>query len=470
VVGGAAAFVLVVGVNNCTFPDYNFSGPAAGSAGAGDVGGTTSSGSGSGGTAGGGNSGGTDIDDAGAAGMNGGSAGDGAAGEAGSAGSAGSAGEPCVFPAPVNYPAHCFNKNMDEDESGMNCGGSTCAPCSSNQTCTKASDCLSQQCSSNKTCVPSLILNYLPIDTSDLTATPKFKLEITYPDTSKSMTLSDFRIRYYYNHKKVTEPIIGLDAQTTINNQDISTAMMTAVHRFPPGPMDSNKGLITDSYLEISYNDTRTVLGGTKFVITQDLVPGNNEELFDQNSHYSFSKTAGANTSLTVYRGSERIWGVEPPMAFFPECAFSQGANINGPALTISGESLLAESEAGFTFNGAPTYSSTNALAPAVDKPTTTLLGTGRTLSAGESIVWPVPNGKYWAYAWLTSIASDSGTLSFNTQAADKFVGKTTTSAPITARWALIGPYAVQVTDKSLQLTVDDTVHLGGVKLYEAAR
>jgi len=470
VLGGAAAFVLVLGVNNCAFPDYGFSGPAAGSGGAGGVGGTTIAGSGSGGTAGGGNSGGTDIDDAGAAGMNGGSAGDGAAGEVGSAGAAGSGGEPCVFPVPVNYPAHCFNKNMDEDESGFNCGGSTCAPCSSNQTCTKAADCLSQQCSSNKTCVPLLNLNYLPIETNGTTATPKFKLEITYPDGSTPMTLSDFRIRYYYNHKNVTEPVIGLDAQTTINNQDISTVMMTAVHRFPPGPKDG-KGLVTDSYLEISYNDSRTIVGGTKFVITQDLVAGNNDELFDQNSHYSFSNAATANnTSLTVYRGSERLWGVEPPMAFFPVCAFSQGANINGPALTISGESLQAESEANFTFNGAPTYSSTNALAPAVDKPTTTLLGTGRTLNAGESIVWPVPNGKYWAYAWLTSIASDSGTLSFNTQTADKFVGKTTTSPPITARWALIGPYAVSVTEKSLQLTVDNTVHLGGVKLYEAAR
>jgi hypothetical protein len=86
-------------------------------------------------------------------------------------------------------------------------------------------------------------------------------------------------------------------------------------------------------------------------------------------------------------------------------------------------------------------------------------------LKTGESVAWSVPNGKYWAYAWLTSTAnSDSGTLSFGSSAADGFSGTLNGGA----RWGLLGPYRVDVTGSSLKLTVDGTVHLAGLKLYEA--
>ena len=440
---------------------------AAGSSGASGGGGGGAAGTG-GGTIGGG-TGSTDIGEAGAAGMTGGSAGEGAAGEAGAAGSGG---EPCVFPAPVVYPKHCFDKTAADGESGVDCGGGVCAPCSSNQACTQASDCLSQQCATNKTCVPLISLQYTPVDISASTPAPKFRLNITYLDTTL-MSLTDFTIRYYYNHKSVTEPVIGVHSQATIDPSnmqvDISTEMLTSVHRFPMGPEDG-RSLTTDSYLEIAFSVSRTVTSGTKFVITQDLMAGNNDS-FDQNSHYSFTNLTGANTALTVYRKGQRIWGVEPPMALFPECAFSQGVNVNGPALTVSGESLLAESQADLTFNGAVTYSNTNKLLPTADTPTTSLLGTGRTLNTGESMAWSVPNGKYWAYAWLTSFAGpDNGTLSFGGTVADKFYGSTLAGTSGGARWNVIGPYQVDVTGKSLLLTVAGNVHLGGVKLYEAAR
>jgi len=401
--------------------------------------------------------------------MVGGSAGEGAAGEAGAAGSGG---EPCAFPAPVVYPKHCFDKNAADGESGVDCGGGVCAPCSSNQACTQASDCLSQECAANNTCVPVISLQYTPIDTGATSPTPKFKLNITYLDTTV-MSLTELTIRYYYNHKSVTEPVSGVHSQTTIDpgnmQLDISTEMLTTVHRLPMGPVDA-KGLTTDSYLEIAFAVSRTVTTGTKFVINQDLMAGNGDS-FDQNSHYSFTNVTGANTALTVYRKGQRIWGVEPPMALFPECAFSRGVNINGPALTVGGESLLAESQAGLTLVGTTPYSNTNKLLPTADTPTTTLLGTGRTLSTPDSIAWSVPNGKYWAYAWLTSFATaDSGTLTLSGKLADKFYGTSSLSGASGARWNVIGPYQVDVTGKSLQLTVDGNVHLGGMKLYEAAQ
>src|SRR6478735_195131 len=463
----ALACALALSVSNCRFPDYTFVDTPAGSGGGA---GTAAAGTGNGGRLGGvgaGGSGGRDIGDAGTAGITtGGTAGGGSAGEAGSM--AGSGGEPCLYPVPLSYPAHCFNKTAGDGESGVDCGGSECAPCWNNQACVAASDCLSKQCGSNKLCVPLISLTYTPIDTSARTPAPKFKLNITYSD--KPMPLRDLRIRYYYNHNEVTEPVLGLDSQATIDpdnmQMDISTKVLTSVHRFPLGPKDAN-GLNTDSYLEIAFNDSTTVTSGTKLVITQNFVAGNVEQLFDQNSHYSFSKNTGPNPAIVVSGSNGTLWGVEPPMALFPDCAFASGANLNGPALTVGGEALLAESQADFTFNGAAPFSSTAKVLPSTDATTAKLLSTGRTLNTGESLVWSVPNGNYWAYAWLTStVAADNGTLSLGDSVADKFIGSTSGGA----RWGVLGPYRVDVTDGSLQLTVDGSVHLAGIKLYEAER
>lgn len=460
----AAPLAFIVGLSNCSFPDYAVSSSTAGAGGSGN-GGAPLAGGGSGGGSGG-TTGGVGGGLGGAGGSGAATAGGGSAGEGGAA--AGAAGEPCVYPSPVVYPPHCFDKTAGDGESGIDCGGNVCAPCSSNQACSQAADCLSQQCTAGNVCLPVISLTYTPIDTNALTRTPKFKLDITYQQTL-AVSLSDLTIRYYYRHNEVSEPIIGLDSQATIdpgNMQiDISTKVSTSVHRFPLGPKDGN-GLSTDSYLEIAFKDTTTVTNGTRLVINQDLVAGSAEPLFDQNSHYSYSKTSGANTALTVYRSGQRIWGVEPPMVAVPQCAFAEGVNINGPALTIDGESLSSEAETDLAFSGTETFTSSAKLLPTTDAVTTSLLATGRTLNSGDAITWSLPNGKYWAYAWLASTAAfDSGTLSFGSKPADPFFGSTGAGA----RWGLLGPYAVDVTGSSLRLTAEGTVHLAGLKLYEAA-
>jgi hypothetical protein len=443
-------------------------GGAAGGAAGGRVGGA-------GGRVGGG---GQDAGGTGATGSSGSGAvpGGGGAGEAGSAGTSG--GEPCVFPVPVTYPGHCSNNSAGDGESDTDCGGPECAPCSGDQVCVNNSDCLSAQCAATKTCVPLISLTYEPIELAALTPTPKFRLNISYLDTV-SRSLRELSIRYYYNHNSLTEPIIGLDSQATIDiggmnmQTDISKNVLTSVHRFPPGPKDAN-GLVTDSYLEIAFNDSTTVTKGTKFVITQSLLAASSDQRFDQNSHYSFTRasTPVVSQSITVYRGGQRLWGVEPPIALFPDCAFALGANMNGPALTVSGRSLAAESEAQFTFSGGAAYSNTSAkMLPSTDMATTTLLSTARTLNTADSANWPVPNGKYWAYAWLVStVGSDNGTLLIGASPADRFFGTLTMGSPAIARWALIGPYPFEVTSGSLTLAVDGSVHLAGVKLYEAER
>jgi len=217
---------------------------------------------------------------------------------------------------------------------------------------------------------------------------PKFKLSFTYSDTIK-MPLRDLTIRYYYNHSNVTEPIIGLDSQATIdpgNSQtDISTLMRTSVHRFPLGPVQN--GVSSDSYLEIGFDDPMLVTSGTKFVINQDFIAGSSDVLFDQNGHYSFIKTTTPvpNEAITVHRAGQRLWGTPPPLPEFPECAFAFGVNMNGPALVVSREALLGESEANFTFAGGAAYTNNATLLPTTDMNTASLLATGRTLNTGDT-------------------------------------------------------------------------------------
>jgi len=469
----AAALVLGASFGNCGFPDYEFHLVSSGHGGATNAGGGGGRDDGNGGVGGGAAGGG--AAGGGAAGRGGGGgnasvAGDAAGGEAASAGASGGPETECLFPSPVSYPAHCFNHRAGDGESGTDCGGMDCAPCSTNQACAGDSDCSSNQCAATKTCVQLVSLLYTPIDISASTPKPKFTLNLTYLDASTT-SLSELTIRYYFRHNGVTEPVIGLDSQATIdpgNSQmDISSQMLTSAHRFPLGPKDQN-GRSSDSYLEIAFNNPLTVTTGTKIVITQDIVAGSLSPSFDQNSHYSFMNTATANEAIVVYRAGQRIWGVEPPMALFPDCSFAFGVDLNGPALNVGGESLISEADAKITFSGGSTFADGMAKAfPTTDSSTADLLRTARTLNTGDSAVWPVPSGKYWAYAWLTSTASsDSGTLKIGDTAADKFFGVLNATG---AHWALIGPYSVTAAGGALRLTVDGTVHVAGIKLYAAA-
>jgi hypothetical protein len=391
-VSAVAAFVLAASVNNCSFPEYDFQPTAAGAAGA------------SGSTLGGANSGGSSGDagalDAGRAGgtspQGGGGSGNGSAG-GGDAGAAGAAGADCVYPKPLNYLAHCFDRSLADGETGIDCGGTDCSPCAGTQACAGNGDCLSGKCTGGA-CVPVLSLEYSVIVADAFVRSPKFVLNITYLDPMQSTTLHDLSIRYYFNHQAVTEPVIGLDSQATIDpgnaQMDVSAKVQALVRRFPMGIASNANGTKTDSYLEIDFTSTATVANGTKLVITQDLVASSSDELFDQPSNYSFLNGSGANEAITVYREGKRVWGVEPPMVTFPDCAFAGGVNLNGEALTVDSEPISAEAEQQVTFDGGSAYANSAAKAlPATDASTTTLLSTARTLSSSGSAAWAVPNG-----------------------------------------------------------------------------
>jgi hypothetical protein len=48
---------------------------------------------------------------------------------------------------------HCLSKRKESDETGVDCGGSTCGPCANDQGCLEHADCASGVCSPDKICV-----------------------------------------------------------------------------------------------------------------------------------------------------------------------------------------------------------------------------------------------------------------------------------------------------------------------------
>jgi hypothetical protein len=302
------------------------------------------------------------------------------------------------------------------------------------------------------------------------TTAPKFRLLLTYVG-AVSTRLSDIRIRYYFNHNGVTEPVIARDTQATFDPGsapiDIASKASWSVHRFPLGPLDHNNHK-TDSYLEIAFSSQASLTAGAKLDLTQDIVAGSADTLFDQTSHYSFLNVGAPspNNAITVDIAGERVLGVEPPMSLLPDCAFAAGLNLGGPELKLGGQTLDGSADAPITFAGSIYLGSSAKPFPATDSATMTLLGSAFTLTDTEPATWSVRNGRYWAYAWLTSaVSADAGTLFIQDNPADEFFGLQTNSG---AGWSQLGPYAIEVSDGTLGLSSHGKVNVAGLALYAA--
>ncbi|MEO6602764.1 MAG: hypothetical protein ABIQ16_22970 [Polyangiaceae bacterium] len=465
-----AALALLASVTNCGFPSYDFHPDSASGAGGVDGGarggGTDSGGTDSGGTDGGASAGAGIPDASGDGGMAS------QAGEGGGGADGGAAGAACEYPKPVVYPAHCFDQMKADGETGTDCGGGTCSACAGTQTCASNDDCLSGKCGTGKTCTPVFLAEYTSIVGDFLVRSPKFRLVLTYQDPA-STTLDAIRVRYYFNHNDVTEPVLGLNSQATL---DYGSAQLNIpvdkihaqVYRSLVGPAAPNNGRKADSYLEISFTSSALVAKDTKLNITQDFWASSSDSLFDQRTHYSFFDGTNANETVIVYRDAKRVWGIEPPWIEFPACAYAGGVNVNGAALTVSGEELGAASEAQLTFTGGGEYADATANAfPATDANTAKLLTTASSLTGTATASWVVPNGRYYAFAWLTSAAnSDAGVLAIQDKLCDKFVGSRNNTA---AAWSLLGPYPVTISNQTLGLAVaSGSVYVAGLKLYRA--
>ncbi|MEO7033804.1 MAG: hypothetical protein ABI548_07970 [Polyangiaceae bacterium] len=460
--GAGCALTFIASLNDCGFPSYDFTPTPSGGA-DGSTGGTAVAG-GNGGT-------GASAGSSGSAGAAG-SAPVGEAGEAGEAGAAGASGSaPCVYPTPVTYPDHCFNNLTGDSETGLDCGGPDCLPCEASQPCIHDSDCASGTCTpGSTTCSQVLALQYLSIVTEAFTDGPKFRLLINYMD-AKATALSDLSIRYYFNHNGVAEPVIALDTQATLD-QVMDIKINAVVHRLLPGPPAKKGGQITDSYLEITFSSAVQIAAGGTLDLTADIIAGSSVAKFQQSSHYSFLNVSAPTPTdaITVFRKGQRVWGTEPPLATFPECAYARGVNLGGPSVTLgaNGEGpTLAAADAKVTFTGTPYSSTTPQPFPAADANTTKMLSSAFTFTNSDTAAWTVPSGRYWLYAWLTSAASaDSGLLSVQDTPLDAFSGLQRASG---AGWAQLGPYSIEVTDGVLRASATGKVNVAGLALYKQA-
>jgi hypothetical protein len=314
-------------------------------------------------------------------------------------------------------------------------------------------------------------MSYTSIVSDAFTRTPKFSLAITYLDSAQAL-LQTLRIRYYFSHNGVPEPVLALHTQATFDpdnqsQRDISADMVARVYRLPPGPLDG-RGFISDSYLELTFpTNQSSLVRGAKLNITTDIVAGgaDPDPAFQQATHYSFIRGGPLeNDLIAVYRGEQLIWGAPPPLTLLPDCAYAAGVNVNGPALTIGAQSLEAGSEAHFQYSGV-TYQNSFAVLPTADPNTTAMLRTGYALGA-DTATLPIAAGKYWAYAWLTSGAStNAGQLVIQGAPKDKFWMQQVLQ-PGAAVWARVGPYPIDVASGSVALSGTGSVNLAGLELY----
>ena len=78
-----------------------------------------------------------------------------------------------------------------------------------------------------------------------------------------------------------------------------------------------------------------------------------------------------------------------------------------------------------------------------------------------------MPNGRYWAYAWLVSdVNSSTGELMIQDNPTDQFVGVQQSGG---TGWQKIGPYSIDVLAGSVKLSATGAVNINGLELYRVA-
>jgi len=454
-----ASLVCAWSVSNCGFPDYAFNETTGGGS---NAGGGVGGDAGTAGTAGNGGALGGSSGSSGSAGSSG------SLGEAGMAGEAGGGGTPCTYPTPVTYPQSCFDNANSPGETGTDCGGSVCPACfTANQGCLVASDCANGECSAGF-CTQTLRVSYMSLDANASTPFPKFRLVVEYL-SQQSLPLKTIRLRYFFNHDGVSEPVLAQgDAQALLNSQDITSHVRWTAYRLPLGPAD-NRGRQTDSYLEITFSSAASLQSGSMLELVQSIAAGSANPPFQQAAHYSFEEvgTLTENRFVTLDSGTKRLWGVEPPLAVIPDCAFQAAVNFGGPAVTVGGYAYAASTDAAVDFAGA-IFDGTGQPSPLpdTDNATTQLLSTSFVMVSNQA-TWPVANGSYWAYTWLTSaLSTDAGQLTIQDNPADPFQGVQRASG---AAWARMGPYPIDVLDGNVKFGMigSGRVSLAGAALFK---
>jgi hypothetical protein len=462
---------LAVAFSACGFPTYTFgaatggNGGGAGTAGlagmsmAGYVGTTAGAAGTTGGAAGAGAAAG--VPDSGGAGS-GGTAG--GAGLGGWAGTAASCNAQAGSPAEPLGPPHCSNGNKDQDETGTDCGGSSCHPCFHDEGCKVNADCISGACSATS-CVQLIELDTSAVIATRSTFTIQFEARIDYLETTL-LPLKDISLRYYFARGDTIEPIVPYATQALLNGASVDAETHWELSRVIADP-----SALVDTYMEITFpNSKKMLLQNDELVLTQSIqsavVSGH---AFDQLTHYSFQsdQSLQPNEHVTAYRKGVLMWGT-PPVYTLPAQCFYAAVSFAGSAFaTGSGMSFVAGSDSRVHFSGTTSQFATSPY-PSPASELVPMLESAVNLDTAHA-TFILPNDKYWVYPYVVSEDGDNqADLSIQGQPVSTFLAGDLSGGPA---WARLGPFPVTVSTGALDFSSPDgPLRLAGVEIYQAAQ
>lgn len=352
------------------------------------------------------------------------------------------------------HPTHCWNQEQDEDETDVDCGGPRCEPCAAEEACVTAKDCASGVCT-DSACSRLFSLSYQQDNDDTETASLRFKVVLTYVG-AETVLLRDMAIRYYFSRNSVSEPILTVGSATQ-GGQDISADAAFNLVRQLRG-----NGITNDAYLEITFTRGKVLQQGDAVEATATALTGDNTDLFNQKTHYSYDSQNVLHESkkLSVYFQHQRVWGRAPNIDDPPSC-FGAGVNLDGAALEIEGNA----------WSGSPAsvldrYTSNVTPKPDVDADMAEMLRTGFFLH-DDGFSYPVDNGSYSLLAYACSASAtggEIGTLQVQGNERDRFHA---TSFAGGGPWVALGPYRVTVKDGTLPIAAKGDLRLGGLELQK---
>lgn len=469
--GGA----LLLATARCTFPEYETA-PAGGtSAAEAGVGATSSVGGATGGMGarGGADTGGTILP------------GNGGSGTAGAPEPTGGAnGDPecapeqfpvehCAASCLHRYPDHCYDGTQTGDEVDVDCGGS-CQRCT-NEKCNVDADCLSGKCVADESaelhCYAPLRVLHTAHDLTANVSTTAWSLKLINDEAvgGKRFALKDIKLRYYFQHAGVVEPLIVPATQSNLRLAD-GQAQELPKTTWTIERTEAAAGVVYDAYVEVGFGETGELFPGDSVQLYQQLLSGDTANSnFDQRAHYSFSKANNSpSLHIGVFYAGQLVWGLEPRPAN-PRSCFFRGVNLNGPAVTVSGNAWQSSTEANVAPGSGLGVSQASTPFPAVTGGLATMMQTAFQLKAGAELSVPTDNGSYLLFFYAVS-PGDEGTPSTFTVQGEEPVSASKFRAQAAATgqaWARLGPFRVNVTDGSVRVGVSaGSINVAGLELW----
>ena len=383
--------------------------------------------------------------------------GGGSGGTAPIAGDAGEAGSPELVEfgrcGQRAHPLHCSSGQLDPDETDVDCGGPSCAPCAGDENCLSDHDCATGACVNGK-CDRQLSLKY--VQQAAAGETPSFRFNSVLAYTGQNpILLRDLSVRYYFSRNTVTEPILPSGSTMQLpDGGDISSATRWSIVRQLRG-----NGITNDAYLEISFTGGKILSDGDSLDMTTSTITGDGVSLFNQKTHFSYESDTALHESkkLAIYHKGQRIWG-RGPVIDDPEECFHLGVNLDGPAVTVGNDAWLISPDSVLD-----RYIDLSiVLKPSTDKGREDMLRAGFFFH-DNTFSYAVDNG---SYALLVDVWSadgaETGTLKVQDQTLDTFQA---TSFAGGGPWVPLGPYRITVTNGQLKLAALGDLRVGGIEL-----